>query len=336
MRLIQFLDADGQRRVAVSSSVNSPDAGLQVLPGMLRVYDLACEAISVQTSLQALVEANLVEAEVMTEMLSELESAGRLLPPLDHPDPAHCFVTGTGLTHVGSADTRDSMHQQTDEAELTDSMKMFRWGLAGGKPELGTIGMQPEWFYKGNGYGVVTSGQALTSPGFAKDGGEEPELAGLYIVSPEGTPYRVGFALGNEFSDHVTEQENYLYLAHSKLRACGLGPELRLGDLPERVEGVSKILRDGTTLWEKPFSSGEEVMSHSIANLEHHHFKYDLFRQPGDVHIHFFGTSTLSSADGIITQAGDVFEISAPLFGHPLRNRLEQADDDELVEVKLL
>ncbi|MEM7736777.1 MAG: AraD1 family protein [Deinococcota bacterium] len=335
MRLVQFLDTRGQRCVAVSSLAASPDAGLQVLPGVLRVYDLACEAISAQTSLQKVVEANLAEAEVVTETLSDLEAAGRLLPPLDHPDPAHCFVTGTGLTHVGSADTRDSMHQQ-DDAELTDSMKMFRWGLAGGKPAAGTVGVQPEWFYKGNGHGVVTSGQALTSPGFAKDGGEEPELAGIYVVSPEETPYRVGFALGNEFSDHVTEQENYLYLAHSKLRACALGPELLLGDLPERVEGVSRILRNGTTLWEKPFVSGEAAMSHSIANLEHHHFKYDLFRQPGDVHIHFFGTSTLSSADGITTQAGDVFEISAPLFGHPLRNRLEQVVDDKLVEVKSL
>jgi hypothetical protein len=307
-----------------------------MLPGVSRVYDLAQEAISAQTSLQTVVEANLAEAEIMTETLSDLETAGRLLPPLDHPDPTHCFVTGTGLTHVGSADTRDSMHQQTDDAELTDSMKMFRWGLAGGKPDPGAIGVQPEWFYKGNGHGVVTSGHSLTSPAFAKDGGEEPEIAGLYVVSPEGTPYRVGFALGNEFSDHVTERENYLYLAHSKLRPCGLGPELLLGDLPDTVEGVSRIVRDGTILWEKPFVSGEAAMSHSIANLEHHHFKYDLFRQPGDVHIHFFGTSTLSSADGISPHAGDVFEIAAPLFGHPLSNRLEQQTDDKLVEVKSL
>ena len=63
-------------------------------------------------------------------------------------------------------------------------------------------------------------------------------------------------------------------------------------------------------------------MSHSIANLEHHHFKYALFRQPGDVHVHFFGTATLSFADGITTEQGDVFEIEAPDFGLPLRNPL--------------
>ncbi len=63
-------------------------------------------------------------------------------------------------------------------------------------------------------------------------------------------------------------------------------------------------------------------MSHSIANLEYHHFKYDLFRRPGDVHAHFFGTATLSFADGITTQDGDEFEISSALFGRPIRNRL--------------
>jgi hypothetical protein len=67
---------------------------------------------------------------------------------------------------------------------------------------------------------------------------------------------------------------------------------------------------------------GEETMSHNIANLEHHHFKYDLFRQPGDVHVHFFGTSVLSFADHIKPAAGDVFEIESGTFGKALRNPL--------------
>jgi hypothetical protein len=51
-------------------------------------------------------------------------------------------------------------------------------------------------------------------------------------------------------------------------------------------------------------------MSHSLANLEHHHFKYALFRRPGDVHVHFFGTATLSFSDGVKTEEGDMFEIA--------------------------
>ena len=52
-------------------------------------------------------------------------------------------------------------------------------------------------------------------------------------------------------------------------------------------------------LWEKPFLTGEENMCHSLDNLEYHHFKYAAHRVPGDVHLHFFGTATLSFADGI-------------------------------------
>src|SRR3712207_9457144 len=79
---------------------------------------------------------------------------------------------------------------------------------------------------------------------------------------------------------------------------------------------------NGKTIWQKPFLTGESNMSHSIANLEYHHFKYEMFRRPGDVHIHFFGTATLSVADGIRTIADDVFEIELSPFGKPLRNRL--------------
>jgi hypothetical protein len=63
-------------------------------------------------------------------------------------------------------------------------------------------------------------------------------------------------------------------------------------------------------------------MSHTVANLEFHHFKYAQFRRPGDVHIHFFGAATLSFADGIRTEPGDLFEIEMAEFGAPLRNRL--------------
>ena len=120
----------------------------------------------------------------------------------------------------------------------------------------------------------------------------------------------------------MTERINYLFLAHSKLRPCSFGPEILVGDLPASVEGTSRIRRDGAVIWEKPFLSGEANMSHAFANLEHHHFKYALFRQPGDVHVHMFGTATLSFADGIKPQAGDVFEIEAAPFGLPLRNPL--------------
>jgi len=159
------------------------------------------------------------------------------------------------------------------------------------------------------------------------------------VIGADGTPFRVGFSLSNEFSDHVMERRNYLYLAHSKLRPSAYGPEIRIGALPQDVRGTSRIRRGDAVIFEKPFLSGEANMSHSIANLEHHHFKYALFRQPGDVHVHMFGTATLSFAEGVTTEPGDQFEISAPEFGLPLRNRLaidSRVDDRKRVAVHAL
>ncbi len=291
-----------------------------VVKGVASVYDLARAAIAAGRSLADQVAFQGLEGAVD---LAQAAAAGRLQLPLSHPDPAHLHLTGTGLTHLGSASARDAMHAKLGGSEtLTDSMKMFRMGLETGRPAKGAVGAQPEWFYKGNGFAAVAPGAPLTAPGFAEDGGEEPEIAGIYLIGPDGTVHRIGWALGNEFSDHVTERVNYLWLAHSKLRVASYGPEILVGDLPADVRGTSRIRRDGTVIWEKPFLSGEANMSHTIANLEHHHFKYDIFRQPGDVHVHFFGTATLSFADGIKTQPGDIFEIEAADFGLPLRNSL--------------
>ena len=101
-----------------------------------------------------------------------------------------------------------------------------------------------------------------------------------------------------------------------------MGPEILTGPLPADVRGISRILRDGRVIWEKPFLTGESNMSHSIANLEHHHFKYGNFRRPGDVHVHFFGTATLSFSDRVRVEPGDLFDISADAFLLPLRNPL--------------
>ena len=195
----------------------------------------------------------------------------------------------------------------------------------------GKEGAQPEWFYKGDGSIVVAPESPFTVPSFAQDAGEEPELVGLYINASDGTPFRLGYAVGNEFSDHVTERANYLWLAHSKLRACSFGPELLIGELPEHLEGTSRIVRNGQTLWEKPFLTGEANMAHSLSNLEHHHFKYPQFRQPGDVHVHYFGTATLSFADGIRVQDGDRFEIELPALGRALRNPVKFMKEASLI-----
>jgi hypothetical protein len=331
VRLIQFENRQGARKVGI---VNG--AAINVITDVSTMRELALLAIRQNNSLER--QAQLLrgdEQDVYADILKE----NRILAPLDHADPAHCLVSGTGLTHLGSASTRDKMHQKLDDDEdaMTDTMRMFKWGLDGGRPGAGKVGAQPEWFYKGDGAIVVAPGAPFPVPEFAEDAGEEPELTGLYVIDDAGHPHRIGFAIGNEFSDHVVERKNYLYLAHSKLRYCSFGPELLVGALPANLVGMSRIRRDGRVIWEKEFLSGQDNMCHAIENLEYHHFKYNQFLRPGDIHVHFFGTATLSFADGVRTQLGDAFEISLPDFGEPLINGIVREQSRVAVDgVKVL
>jgi hypothetical protein len=317
-RLLQHRGDDGRRRVILAEGDRAV-----FLTDVETTRELALAAIAAGTTLAEAAAQR--RSDETVDIAAELD-AGHLLPAIDHEDSARLMLAGTGLTHLGSASGRDAMHKAASSAEhQTDSMRMFLEGVEGGKPGEGVVGQQPEWFYKGDGQSLVAPEAPFASPAFAQDGGEEPELAGIYLIGDDGTPYRLGVALANEFSDHVTEKHNYLWLAHSKLRQASLGAELLLGTPPADIRGTSRIVRDGQTLWEKPFLTGEDNMSHHLANLEHHHFKYAGFRRPGDVHVHFFGTATLSVADGVKTQPGDVFEIAAAPFALPLRNTLTDA-----------
>jgi hypothetical protein len=299
------------------------------------VFEIANLAIARKIGIEALVN------ELVTDRLidyADLLAKRQVMAPIEHPEPARFFITGTGLTHIGSASARNRMHIAThgDGAPESDSMKIFRMGLDGGKPQAGKIGIQPEWFYKGVGTCVLAPEEPIPLPAFALAGAEEAEIVGLYLVGPDGQPYRIGYALGNEFSDHITEAQNYLYTQHSKLRACSIGPEILIGELPQDVRGKSRIRRGDQILWEEDFLSGEKNMSHSIANLEHYHFRYPMFRRPGDLHAYFFGAAVMSYASGIKTQPGDVFEIEAEVFGKTLRNQMVAVPDEGLVTVKVL
>ena len=333
MRLVQFLDKGGGRCVGI---VSDDGANLGVVGGARCVYDIALEAIRRRSTVETVTrEWRTKEAVSYAAVVDQR----RQLSPLDHVDAARWLVTGTGLSHLGSAAARDAMHAklQADEAQLTDSMKIFKWGLEGGKPQSGEIGVQPEWFYKGDGRCVVAPEQPLELPAYALDGGDEVEVVGLYVIGDDGTVYRVGFALGNEYADHVMERQNYLYLAHSKLRQCAYGPELLLGELPSSVSGSARLTRNGRAVWTDSWLSGDDNMAHAIANLEHHHFKYRDFRRPGDVHVHFCGAATGSFTKNVNAEVGDVFEIECPVFGRPLRNPLGRAREDyKLVGVRTL
>ncbi len=313
VRLVQLVSPSGEHRVA-----EVEDRKLRLLNDCDSVYALAQAAVRARRTLREIVRERLSSATLDYDPIYSLESDWRLLPPFTHPEPARCLVSGTGLTHKASADNRQAMH--ANMAELSDSMRMYLAGLEGGRPKMGCIGTAPEWFYKGCGTTLRAHGEPLIVPAYAEDGGEEPEIAGAYIIDDEGRPRRVGMVISNEFSDHVVEKKSYLYLAPSKLRTCSLGPELILNPDFSDVRGVVAVERGGETLWSREISTGDANMSHALANLEHHHFKYEAHRRPGDAHIHFFGADAFSFGAGIKLNDGDVMSIAFEGFGRPLRN----------------
>jgi hypothetical protein len=315
VRIVQLKAPSGEGRVAIVEG-----GALLLLGGCDSVYALAMAALAEGRGLAAAARARAASERLAYDPIYRLESDWRWLPPLTHPEPARCLVTGTGLTHKASAENRQAMHRKPED--LTDSMRMYQAGLEGGRPAPGMIGVSPEWFYKGCGSILRAHGEALVAPPFACDGGEEPEVAGLYVIDAEGRPRRVGMAMANEFSDHVLEKQNYLYLAHSKLRTCSLGPELVVDPEFTRVPGTVSIERGAEVVWQRSIATGEANMSHTVANLEHHHFKYDAHRRPGDAHIHFFGADGFSFGAGVALADGDTMVVAFEGFGRPLRNPL--------------
>ncbi|MDQ2842302.1 MAG: GguC protein [Acidobacteriota bacterium] len=326
MRLVQVLRA-AERRVGLVDGERLRLLDVRLGPD---IYSLAMTATDGGGDLSAAVERAAGAESADYTAIYEGVSEWRVLPAFDHPgDAAHCMVSGTGLTHKASAENRAAMHKRS-QGEMTDSTRMFQLGLEGGSPEAGQIGVQPEWFFKGDGSILRAHGEELVVPPYGWDGGEEPEIAGVYVVGRNGRPRRVGLTQGNEFSDHRMEKKNYLYLAPSKLRNCAIGPELMVGEVDfGDVPGTVAILRGGTTLWRKDIWTGQQNMSYSVANLEHHHFKYEAHRRPGDAHVHFFGADAFSFGDGIELKENDVMEISFASFGLPLRNFLTVSDPPE-------
>lgn len=336
IHLVQ-MDNGSSRRVAM---VEEPR--LQCLNEVQSIYELAQRCLKNDRKLGeealALADGEMLDYDAVYAGASEWH----LRAPIDVPGaPSRLMIAGTGLTHLGSAKNRQTMHVAGAEKAtetVTDSMRMFQWGVAGGHPNDGEIGVAPEWFYKGNGSMLRGPFEPLIVPPYAEDGGEEAEIAGIYIIGEDGTPYRIGMAAGNEFSDHQFEKRNYLNLAGSKLRTCSVGPELAIGANFQAISGEVRILRGAEIIWSKAVETGEENMCHSLANLEHHHFKFECHRRPGDVHVHFFGAHSLSFGDNVVLRDGDCMEVRYDGFGRALRNpiRIETKDANRPVTVRSL
>jgi hypothetical protein len=75
---------------------------------------------------------------------------------------ASCWsVAPASLTWAAPRLATKCTNMAGDESAMTDTMRIFKWGIEGGKPAAGQAGVQPEWFYKGDGGIVIRPGQAV-------------------------------------------------------------------------------------------------------------------------------------------------------------------------------
>ena len=246
-RLIQ-IEKGNVRRVALVEEPN-----VRLLEDCSSIYESAQIAIDEGKSL-AKRRANQCETTNSTMTLSIRESEWRLLPAIDHPEEsARCHVSGTG-THahrqrswapVHARDSRRGHDGQHEDVSLGNGGVGARNQEASGRHRNG--------FTKALAARCGRTVNRWKYPAYANDGGEEAEIAGVYIVAKDGRPYRIGMAVGNEFSDHEFEKKNYLNLAGSKLRKCALGPELLVDGKFDSILVVATIVRNAAVLWSKNF-----------------------------------------------------------------------------------
>ena len=106
LRLLQHRDADGNRSVIADDGHSA-----RIIEGVASTRELALRAIEAGVGLAEMVQRCGLGVEVDT--LAEM-AAGRIIAPIDHEDPAHLIMSGTGLTHLGSADARDRLQRLLD------------------------------------------------------------------------------------------------------------------------------------------------------------------------------------------------------------------------------
>ena len=155
MRVVQFVIPSSGRRVGFVDGDNvvditSSDRSMssvfdvfEVSQATGKAFDETLANKDLTNNAERLSYADLLSAEVGG-------TAPYLVAPFDHPDDHRVIVSGTGLTHTGSMQSRDQMHADdeiTSEEPVTDSAKMFQMGIDGGKPLPGERGVSPEWFY---------------------------------------------------------------------------------------------------------------------------------------------------------------------------------------------
>ncbi|HYZ87412.1 MAG TPA: GguC protein, partial [Bryobacteraceae bacterium] len=130
MRIVQLTGPRLEHRIAMVEGHY-----LRLLQQYGSTYELAFAAIDAERPLSELIGENLSEETLDYDAVWEGIGDWDLRPSFSHDgDPSRLLVSGTGLTHRVSAQNRSSMHEAATQSSLTDSMRMYYWGLEGGSP----------------------------------------------------------------------------------------------------------------------------------------------------------------------------------------------------------
>ena len=284
---MQIIHADYGRRVAL---VNGDE--LHLLSTYRTAYAFAVAAIETGQKLRELLSTDLSGIVLDYREVYALKSGWRFLPSFDHPDhTACCLVSGCANAHGVPTDV---------------------------------LPAAPPWFTKGNGMHLRAHGEPLTIPSFAMSGAEEAELAGVYLIGPDGIPRRVGLTPGNEFADPAMAAQDSRLLSRAKLRTCAIGPELALDAEFQDVAGSVAVERGAAPIWSREIKTGEKHTAFRLEQIEQHHFEFVPHRIPGDAHVYFLGGSVSSFGDGVVLEEGDEVVLQWEGFGQPLRNPIER------------
>nr|WP_317055201.1 hypothetical protein [Roseovarius sp. W115]MDV2928773.1 hypothetical protein [Roseovarius sp. W115] len=131
MRLSQLLNAQGQKIVCATDDTGTS----RKLADVAGIRELAMQALQTQTKLTDLALA--CATEEVVDLVAALDE-GRVLTPIDHPDPAHLLVSGSGLSHKAWVATEPD--HGPDEDAWPDHFKTLMLGQRGGKPAPGEWG----------------------------------------------------------------------------------------------------------------------------------------------------------------------------------------------------
>lgn len=296
----------------------------------ISIYELAINSIKEELKLSDYIKKNFTFDELDYNEIANNYSF--TLPMMPH-DLNHCFVSGFGLTHFNSVLLK---YDANRGGRFADAQRVYLNGLDRGKPKDNEVGSRPGWFYKGNGHNLIKTGESLSVFNDSVHVGEEPELAFIYLIGKNKIPYRVGFCLGNELTDHGLEDDSAYYIAQSKFLSGAINSEICIGALPEKLLGTVEIFKNDEKKWSSDFCTGSSKMIHSLENLEYYYFRNNMNLNENDVHFLFLGVDRMSFSDGYTIEPDSEIVISSDTFKTKLVNTVRQVQSPIKSSVKTL